>query len=154
MWHKFIIVAIAVIAHAPLSSSHLLAGLYCGEENCYDVLNVTRESLKSEVSKNYRQLARQFHPDSQQTGNETLFKRVANAYEILKDEESRKDYDYMLDNPEAYYQNYYRYGVVRKAFELFINFSIFRFRYYRRKGPKVDFRIGEISLLNRIIRRS
>jgi DnaJ homolog subfamily C member 25 len=37
-----------------------------------------------------------------------MFKRLANAYEILRDDEARKDYDYMLDNPEAYYQHYYR----------------------------------------------
>lgn len=48
-------------------------------------------------------------------------KIVANAYEILKDEEARNDYDYMLDNPDAYYAHYYRY--------------------YRRKGTKVDVRI-------------
>ena len=28
-----------------------------------------------------------------------VFTKLANAYEILKDEESRNDYNYMLDNP-------------------------------------------------------
>jgi hypothetical protein len=28
---------------------------------------------------------------------------------VLKDEESRREYDYMLDNPEDYYGNYYRW---------------------------------------------
>lgn len=43
-------------------------------------------------------------------------------YEILKDEESRADYDYMLDHPEEVYSHYYRY-------------------YRRRVAPKVDVRL-------------
>lgn len=69
-----------------------------------------------------------------------MFKIIATAYEILKDDEARRDYDYMLDHPEAYYQNYYRY--------------------YRRKGPKVDIRlvvfstISVISFVQYFVRRS
>jgi len=140
MWHKLVIF-VAILGHVSvLTSAHLLPGLYCGEENCYDVINVTRASTKSEVSRNYRQLARKYHPDNRETGDELMFKRIANAYEILKDEEARRDYDYMLDHPEAYYQNYYRY--------------------YRRKGPKVDIRlvlfttISVISLIQYFVRKS
>lgn len=43
-------------------------------------------------------------------------------YEILKDEETRIDYDYMLDNPEEYYRHYYHY-------------------YRRKMSPKVDVRL-------------
>ena len=108
MWHKLIIF-ITIVGYVPLlTSAHLLPGLYCGEENCYDVINVTRDSNKSEISRSYRLFARKFHPDNRETGDEFMFKKIANAYEILKDEEARRDYDYMLDHPEAYYQNYYR----------------------------------------------
>jgi hypothetical protein len=34
------------------------------------------------------------------------------AYETLRDEESRTEYDYMLDHPEEMWRNYYRYIVV------------------------------------------
>ncbi|KAJ8962303.1 hypothetical protein NQ318_018282 [Aromia moschata] len=110
-----------------LSKSQLLEGIYCGKENCYDVLEVTREATKNEISKNYRKLARQYHPDMHRTPEakeiaEEQFKKLANAYELLKDEESRFDYDYMLDNPDEYYAHYYRY-------------------YRRRVAPKVDVRI-------------
>ncbi|KAJ8932275.1 hypothetical protein NQ314_014767 [Rhamnusium bicolor] len=109
------------------SQAQLLEGIYCGKENCYDVLEVTREATKSEIGKNYRKLARQYHPDLHRTPEakeiaEEQFKKIANAYEILKDEESRTDYDYMLDNPDEYYAHYYRY-------------------YRRRVAPKVDVRI-------------
>ncbi|CAH1114483.1 unnamed protein product [Psylliodes chrysocephalus] len=109
------------------TSSQLLEGLYCGKANCYDVLEVTRESTKHEISKNYRKLAKLYHPDLHRTPEakeiaEEQFKKIANAYEILKDEEARSDYDYMLDNPDEYYAHYYRY-------------------YRRRVAPKVDVRI-------------
>lgn len=50
------------------------------------------------------------------------FKLLATAYETLKDEGTRADYDYMLDNPDEYYANYYRY-------------------YRRRVAPQVDVRL-------------
>lgn len=108
-------------------NGQLLEGLYCGKNNCYDVLNVTRESIRADISKSYRQLARRFHPDMHRGDvakqeAETKFKEIATAYEILRDEEARTDYDYMLDNPSAYYAHYYRY-------------------YRRRVAPKVDVRL-------------
>lgn len=107
--------------------AQLLEGLYCGKENCYDVLDVRRDSSKSEIAKKYRQLARKCHPDLHREKEakeeaEEKFKQIATAYEILKDDESRTDYDYMLDNPDEYYAHYYRY-------------------YRRRMAPKVDVRI-------------
>ncbi|CAH1175762.1 unnamed protein product [Phaedon cochleariae] len=125
---KFIcLIALFLLVFSELALAQLLEGLYCGKENCYDVLEVSREATKSEIGKNYRRLARQFHPDLHRSVEakaeaEIQFKIVANAYEILKDEESRTDYDYMLDNPDEYYAHYYRY-------------------YRRRVAPKVDVRI-------------
>ncbi|XP_070501923.1 dnaJ homolog subfamily C member 25 homolog [Chironomus tepperi] len=138
MWHKVFLISLTIFIE--FTSAHLLPGIYCGEENCYDILNVTRDSTKNEISKNYRHLARIYHPDMRETGDEEIFKKIANAYEILKDEDARKDYDYMLEHPEAYYQNYYRY--------------------YRRKGPKVDIRlvifstISVISFVQYFVKRS
>lgn len=106
---------------------NLMEGLYCGKENCYDVLGLTREATKAEISRTYRQLARKSHPDMHRGEQakqeaEVEFKRVATAYEILRDDEARTDYDYMLDNPSHYYAHYYRY-------------------YRRRVAPKVDIRL-------------
>lgn len=44
-------------------SVNLLEGIYCGRENCYDVLNLTRDATLSEVRKSYRNLAKKTHPD-------------------------------------------------------------------------------------------
>lgn len=91
------------------------------------MLNVTREHTKSEISKAYRQLARRYHPDMHR-GEEAKheadlrFKEIATAYETLRDDGARAEYNDMLDNPEAYYAHYYRY-------------------YRRRVAPKVDVRL-------------
>lgn len=108
-----VIIFVACCANAA-EAVNLMEGLYCGQEDCYDVLNVTRESTKSEVAKSYRLMARKFHPDMHRGDEakqeaEIQFKRVATAYEILGDTEARSDYDYMLDNPSKYYAHYYRY---------------------------------------------
>lgn len=94
--------------------ARLLDGIYCGIDNCYDVLDVTRESTKQEIARNYRQLAKKYHPDLHKSDNdkkiaEEKFKIIARAYETLRDEGSRADYNYMLDNPDEYYSHYYRY---------------------------------------------
>ncbi|UXI18244.1 hypothetical protein NH340_JMT04187 [Sarcoptes scabiei] len=104
-----------------------LEGLYCGLDNCYDVLNLTRDATREQISRSYRSLARKWHPDlhrgAEQKAEATIkFQLIAQAYEVLRDDESRKDYDYLLDNPEAYYAHYYRY-------------------YRRVYAPKVDVRI-------------
>lgn len=97
-------------------------GLYCGSESCYDVLGVTRDIEKKNLGRVYRKLARKYHPDhSKEEDAEKKFRAIATAYEILRDDESRKDYDYMLDNPEEAYYHYYRF-------------------YKRRLTPKVDVR--------------
>ncbi|XP_035789849.1 dnaJ homolog subfamily C member 25 homolog [Anopheles albimanus] len=99
---------------ATISHGHYIDQFYCGPDNCYDLLGVSRESTKQEIAKSYRQLARKYHPDlhhgaEQKLVAEESFKKIATAYEVLKDEESRTDYNYMLDNPQAYYAHFYRY---------------------------------------------
>lgn len=125
-WKRMLTFCLHLLVLLPTSSA-LLEGLYCGTENCYDVLGVTRESSRQEIVKAYRSLARIHHPDMHRTQEkkleaEEMFKKIATAYEILRDEESRSDYDYMLDNPSAYYSHYYNY-------------------YRRRVSPKVDIRL-------------
>lgn len=100
------------------SHAQLVPNMYCGLENCYDVLGVTRESTRSEISKIYRGLARKFHPDYMKSQGHTpeeikvgteRFMVIATAYETLKDSQAKEDYDHYLDHPEQYYYNYYRY---------------------------------------------
>jgi molecular chaperone DnaJ len=57
----------------------------------YDTLGVPKGASADEIKKAYRKLARQHHPD--QGGDETRFKEVQTAYDVLSDPEKRKQYD-------------------------------------------------------------
>ena len=60
----------------------------------YEVLGVPRTASKDELKKQYRTLARQYHPDvnSEPDAGER-FKEISEAYEILSDEDKRAAYD-------------------------------------------------------------
>lgn len=47
-----------IFINLSIASGQLLEGIYCGEQNCYEVLNITREATRSEISKAYRLLAK------------------------------------------------------------------------------------------------
>ena len=47
------------------------------------------------VHRVYRMLAQRFHPDNQQTGNESRFRTILEAYTVLSDPEKRARYDVM-----------------------------------------------------------
>lgn len=58
----------------------------------YEVLGVGKNASADEIKKAYRRLAVQHHPDKE-SGNETKFKEIGEAYEVLKDDSKRKRYD-------------------------------------------------------------
>jgi DnaJ family protein C protein 25 len=84
-----------------LLTSFAQASMYCGEDNCYEVLGVKRSASVAEIKKAYRKLSLQYHPDKNPTAEaEAIFKGIANAYSIVSDAERREDYNYALDHPE------------------------------------------------------
>eukprot|EP00294_Goniomonas_avonlea_P011628 CAMPEP_0114548916 /NCGR_PEP_ID=MMETSP0114-20121206/5244_1 /TAXON_ID=31324 /ORGANISM="Goniomonas sp, Strain m" /LENGTH=201 /DNA_ID=CAMNT_0001733553 /DNA_START=51 /DNA_END=656 /DNA_ORIENTATION=- len=60
-------------------------------KNPYKVLGVEKKASAKEIRKAYHKLAVQHHPDK--GGDPEKFKEVAAAYELLADEQARKDYD-------------------------------------------------------------
>jgi molecular chaperone DnaJ len=65
------------------------------EKNYYEILGVSEKATAKELTKAYRKLARELHPDAN-PGNaaaEDRFKEVSSAYDVLGDEEKRKAYD-------------------------------------------------------------
>jgi molecular chaperone DnaJ len=61
----------------------------------YDVLGVQRDAGEAEIKKSFRKLARQFHPDvnPDDPEAEANFKELAEAYEVLSDDQTRAAYD-------------------------------------------------------------
>lgn len=60
----------------------------------YQTLGIERTASQDEIQKAYRKLARKYHPDlNKEADAEENFKRVTEAYEVLKDPEKRAKYD-------------------------------------------------------------
>jgi DnaJ-class molecular chaperone len=58
----------------------------------YDKLGVGKDSSKQDITKAFRKLAMEYHPDKNPQGEEK-FKDISHAYEILTDDEKRRKYD-------------------------------------------------------------
>lgn len=115
--------------------------MYCGEHNCYQLLRLDEgrggpgmQASGKEIKKAFRKLSVEKHPDrvAQQRGDVQAataeFQEIVKAYEVLSDEDRRKDYDYYLNNPHDVLYN--------------------QMRYYQ---PKMDIRVvafGVLSLLS------
>ena len=64
------------------------------KQDYYDVLGVSKGASDGEIKKAFRSLARELHPDvSEAPDAEARFREVAEAYEVLSDDERRARYD-------------------------------------------------------------
>jgi molecular chaperone DnaJ len=60
----------------------------------YEILGVSRNVSKDELKRQYRRLARQYHPDvNGEPDAAERFKEISEAYEILSDDDKRSAYD-------------------------------------------------------------
>ena len=74
----------------------------------YKILGVDKGSTKKEIKNAYRKLALKYHPDK--GGDESKFKEISEAYEILSD-----------DNKRTIYDNRGRYNTGEYSFDDFFN---------------------------------
>eukprot|EP00529_Nitzschia_sp_RCC80_P022466 CAMPEP_0113485968 /NCGR_PEP_ID=MMETSP0014_2-20120614/24754_1 /TAXON_ID=2857 /ORGANISM="Nitzschia sp." /LENGTH=484 /DNA_ID=CAMNT_0000379625 /DNA_START=72 /DNA_END=1526 /DNA_ORIENTATION=+ /assembly_acc=CAM_ASM_000159 len=87
--------------------------IFCGQYDCYQILGFDYENYGKEkpstkvITKRYRALSREWHPDkSKHKDAKDRFTKIARAYEVLTNIETRKEYDSMRYDFELYVQKY------------------------------------------------
>ena len=63
------------------------------EQDYYDVLQISPAAEPDTIHRVYRFLAQRFHPDNTDSGNESRFREITEAYRVLSDPEARAKYD-------------------------------------------------------------
>ena len=65
------------------------------KEDYYDILGVSKDATAAEIKKAYRKKALKYHPDKNpgEAKAEELFKKSAEAYEVLSDPDKKARYD-------------------------------------------------------------
>ncbi|OGI16488.1 MAG: molecular chaperone DnaJ [Candidatus Moranbacteria bacterium RIFCSPHIGHO2_02_FULL_40_12b] len=61
-------------------------------KNYYEILGVSKNASDDEIKKAYRKLAHKYHPDKA-GGEESKFKEINEAYQVLSDKAKRQQYD-------------------------------------------------------------
>lgn len=72
-------------------------------KNYYEILEVNKKASQETISKVYKFLAKKYHPDANPENKQEAaekFKEISEAYEILSNEEKRKQYDEELHDYE------------------------------------------------------
>jgi DnaJ-class molecular chaperone len=85
-----------VIIVCLLYSLAMMVEIALCEKDYYKTLGIKKDATDREVKKAFRKLALKYHPDkSSEPGAEEKFRQVAEAYEVLRDPDRRRQYDQM-----------------------------------------------------------
>ena len=87
----------------------------------YEMLQVSASAEPETIHRVYRLLAQRFHPDNLETGNDTRFRLITEAYRVLSDPEQRARYDVVYQA-----QRQERWRLVSQAAESENDFSVER----------------------------
>jgi len=84
----------------------------------YEILEISKEATKEEISKSYKKLALRLHPDKNGApGAEDAFKKVSQAFSVLQDSSKRTQYNHRgfdaesSDAPSQYHRGYSSQGM-------------------------------------------
>ena len=79
---------LATVSRCSEEEDGAMVDIYCGDMNCYELLGVSREADRREISKAYRKLAQKWHPDMFRTQEdkevaEKKFMKVSAANRLI-----------------------------------------------------------------------
>ncbi|CAL5227796.1 g10819 [Coccomyxa viridis] len=97
---------------AHLRHAAALGERFCERDNCYRILGLEQNATLHDVKKAYRNASLTLHPDKNPAAQAAEeFNKLATAYAVLGNNESRGSYDYALAHPREHMIAYYaRYG--------------------------------------------
>lgn len=61
-------------------------------QDYYQILGVDKNASKEDIKKAYKKLSKRYHPDMED-GDEDMFKKISEAFEVLTDDKKRNNYD-------------------------------------------------------------
>ncbi len=67
----------------------------------YELLEVSPNATQTTIERVFRYLAKQHHPDVAKDGDNNLFRKLINAFEVLRDPQQRAAYDVAYDQAKA-----------------------------------------------------
>ncbi len=97
----------------------------------YEILGISKNASLEEIKKSFRALAMKYHPDkNQELGSSEKFKEIYEAYEVLKNPETRRTYDRGgvdgLNNQGFDFNNFESFDVFKDLFDnIGLNFDNF-----------------------------
>merc|ERR1711971_800199 len=101
----------------------LLLACYVEAKNYYKILGVKRDASEKEIKKAFRERAKLYHPDKNDSPDaEQKFRELAEAYEILSDSKKRQSYDHT--GQQGGHHHNFNHGHGTKANNFNFNFMI------------------------------
>ena len=76
-------------------------------QNYYEIMGLTENATLEDIKKSYRSLCLKYHPDRNpnEQKSKDKFQKMSEAYQILSDENLRKDYDIRQKKSQLFYQD-------------------------------------------------
>ena len=117
-------------------------------DNYYDILGVTKDADQATIKKSYRQLAKKYHPDiSKEPNASEIFAKIAEAYDVLGDEEKRQHYDTYGRYDNSQFNSRYQSG----DFYSGMNQADIKFTQFGNLSPVTKFLLIIIFIIGAII---
>ncbi|XP_006815097.1 dnaJ homolog subfamily C member 16-like [Saccoglossus kowalevskii] len=131
----------------------LICNVLCDTDfNPYTVLGVSQTASVLEIKKAYKQLAKEWHPDKNNAPDaDEMFMKIQASYEILSDEERRRDYDnYGHTDPNQQQRGFSGFHGFQ-GFQGFNEFQGFDFPFKRSSNSDQRHRINTMGYHSRVL---